>query len=216
MRLVQRFKASPALVVASLALLVSLTGTSVAAVEQFIPRNSVGTKHVKKNAITTKKIKNGTLTRSDFRRGTLLRGARGLRGAAGPAGAAGPRGPSDLRQALNGPATPWSTTFATQRSLSLPVGSWLVTATLTADSNGIAGSTQTCQCRLSIGGSVVDQMEVTLGGALEPGEKTAITLQGGGTLAAAGAADLQCQSSGLGSVLNPSVTAVQVATLTNA
>ena len=58
-------------------------------------------------------------------------------------------------------------------------------------------------------------MEVTLGGNLEPGEKTAITLQGGGTLAATGPADLQCQSTGLGSVLNPSVTAVQVATLTN-
>jgi hypothetical protein len=215
MRLVQRFKASPALVVASLALLVSLTGTSVAAVEQFIPRNSVGTKHVKKNAITTKKIKNGTLTRSDFRRGTLLRGSRGLRGATGPAGAAGPRGPSDLRQALNGPAATWSTTFATQRSLSLPAGSWLVTATLTADSDALAGTTQTCQCRLSIGGSVVDQMEVTLGGNLEPGEKTAITLQGGGTLSATGPADLQCNSTGLGSVVNPSLTAVQVATLTN-
>jgi len=47
-------------------------------------------------------------------------------------------------------------------------------------------------------------------------ERAAITLQGGRTLAAAGTADLQCQSTGAGSVLHPSITAIQVATLTSA
>lgn len=210
MRFIERFKASPALVVASIALLVALTGTSVAAVQQVLPRNSVGAKHVKKNAITTKKIRNGTLLRADFKRGQLPRGVRG------PAGPAGQRGPSDVRQIADGTATAWSATFATQRSLSLPVGSWLVSATLAADSNAAAGTTQTCQCRLSVGGTVVDQVELTLGGSTESSERAAITLQGGRTLAAAGTADLQCQSTGTGSVLHPSITAIQVATLTSA
>lgn len=210
MRFIERFKASPALVVASIALLVALTGTSVAAVQQVLPRNSVGAKHVKKNAITTKKIRNGTLLRADFKRGQLPRGLRG------PAGPAGQRGPSDVRQIADGTATAWSATFATQRSLSLPVGSWLVSATLAADSNAAAGTTQTCQCRLSVGGTVVDQVELTLGGSTESSERAAITLQGGRTLAAAGTADLQCQSTGTGSVLHPSITAIQVATLTSA
>ncbi len=213
MRFIERFKASPALVVASLALLVSLTGTSVAAVQQVLPRNSVGTKQVKKNAITTKKIRNGTLLRADFRRGQLPRGARGT---AGPAGAAGARGPSDVRQIADGATTAWSSTFASQRSLSLPVGSWLVTATLGVDSNGTAGTTQTCTCRLAVGGTVVDQVELVLGGNATVNEKAAITLQGGRAITAAGNAELQCQSTGAGSVMNPSITAIQVATLTNA
>ena len=212
MRLVERFKASPALVVASLALLVALTGTSVAAVQQ-LPRNSVGAQQVKKNAITTKKIRNGTLLRADFRRGQLPRGLRGLRGAAGPAGQ---RGPSDVRQIADGTATAWSAAFATQRSLSLPVGSWLVTATLGVDSNGTAGTTQTCTCRLAVGGTVVDEVELVLGGNATVNEKAAITLQGGRAITAAGSAELQCQSTGAGSVANPSITAIQVATLTNA
>jgi hypothetical protein len=92
MGLVRRFKASPALVVACLALLVSLTGTSVAAVSQ-LAKNSVGTPQLKKNAVTSPKVKNGTLVRADFKSGTLLRGPAGPRGATGETGATGPPGP---------------------------------------------------------------------------------------------------------------------------
>jgi len=217
MRFIERFKASPALVVASLALLVSLTGTSVAAVQQVLPRNSVGAKHVKKNAITAKHVKraaittnevrNRSLTRADFRRGTLLRG---------PAGPGGQRGPSDVRQILNGATTAWSGNFATQRSLSLPAGSWLVTATLGVDSQGAAGTTQTCTCRLAVGGAVVDQVDLTLGANSTVNEKAAITLQGGRAITAASSTELQCQSTGAGRVTHASLHAIQVANLTTA
>ncbi len=53
---------SPALVVAFVALLVALGGTSYAAFS--VPKNSVGTKQLKNGAVTTKKIKNGTVTKS--------------------------------------------------------------------------------------------------------------------------------------------------------
>jgi hypothetical protein len=56
---------SPALVVACLALLVSLGGTSVAAVNALAP-NSVGTSQLKNNAVVTAKIKSGGVGVSDI------------------------------------------------------------------------------------------------------------------------------------------------------
>src|ERR671910_16545 len=63
---------SPAMVVACLALLIALGGTSVAAVTA-IPRNSVGTPQLKKNTVVSAKVKNGS-----------LRGADSPRNSAGP------------------------------------------------------------------------------------------------------------------------------------
>ena len=65
-----------------LALLVALGGTSYAAIN--LPRNSVGTKHIKRGAVTLPKIAAGTRS--------SLQGQRGPTGAAGPAGPTGPTG----------------------------------------------------------------------------------------------------------------------------
>jgi hypothetical protein len=56
---------SPALVVACVALLISLGGTSVAAVNALAP-NSVGTSQLKNNAVVTAKIKSGGVGASDI------------------------------------------------------------------------------------------------------------------------------------------------------
>jgi hypothetical protein len=79
---------SPAIVIASIALLVSLTGTSIAAVSA-LPRASVGTPQLKDNAVTSRKVKNFSLARNDFKTGQLPRGPVGARGPQGPAGPAG-------------------------------------------------------------------------------------------------------------------------------
>jgi hypothetical protein len=79
---------SPAMVIASIALLVSLTGTSVAAVTA-IPRLSVGTAQLRPNAVTSAKVRNFSLLRRDFRRGQIPAGPTGARGPQGPPGAAG-------------------------------------------------------------------------------------------------------------------------------
>ena len=60
MKLLVRFRPSPAMVVACLALLIALGGTSYAAIS--LPRNSVGAKQLKKNAVTTPKVKNNAIT----------------------------------------------------------------------------------------------------------------------------------------------------------
>lgn len=51
---------SPAMVVACIALLIALGGTSYAAIK--LPRNSVGAKQLKRNAVTTPKVKNNAIT----------------------------------------------------------------------------------------------------------------------------------------------------------
>jgi hypothetical protein len=60
---------SPSLILAFVALLVALGGTSYAAIT--LPKNSVGTKQLKKNAVTSAKIKRGAVTRSDIRNGAV-------------------------------------------------------------------------------------------------------------------------------------------------
>jgi hypothetical protein len=94
------------MVVACIALLVSLTGTSVAAVSQ-LARNSVGTPQLKngavstaklkRNAVTSAKVLNGSLLRADFKAGQVP---------AGPQGPPGPQGTQGV-QGVQGPAGPF-------------------------------------------------------------------------------------------------------------
>jgi len=77
-------------VIAFLALLIALGGTSYAAIK--LPANSVGSKQIKKNAVTGKKVKDRSLTASDFATGQLPAGAVGPTGPAGKDGAPGKDG----------------------------------------------------------------------------------------------------------------------------
>jgi hypothetical protein len=95
------------MVVACVALLVALGGTSVAAVNALAP-NSVGpvqlragavtNPKLRNNAVTGLKVRNCSLTAADFVAGSLPRGPAGPAGAAGPAGPAGTVGPITVRQ----------------------------------------------------------------------------------------------------------------------
>ena len=104
---------SPAVVVACLALLVALGGTSIAAVSQLVPRNSVGPAQlqdaavtnakIRSNAVNSAKVANRSLLRSDFASGQLPAGPvgpQGPAGPAGPAGAAGAAGPAGVIGAI--------------------------------------------------------------------------------------------------------------------
>ncbi len=96
-----RRRPSPAMIVACIALLVSLGGTSIAAVSQLGP-NSVGTPQlrngavtnakVRNNAINSAKVQNRSLLRSDFAPGQLPAGPTGPQGPTGSTGPAGPAG----------------------------------------------------------------------------------------------------------------------------
>lgn len=100
---------SPALVVACLALLVALGGTSVAAVSQ-LARGSVGTPQLRagavtnakiaNNAVTSAKVRNRSLLRVDFAPGQLPAGPVGPQGPQGPPGPQGPAGPPGVVGAI--------------------------------------------------------------------------------------------------------------------
>jgi hypothetical protein len=101
---------SPAMVVACVALIVALGGTSVAAVSQLVPRNSVGPRQIqfgavtgpkiRNNAVTSVKVANRSLLRADFAPGQLPAGPTGPMGPAGPAGPAGAAGPAGVIGAI--------------------------------------------------------------------------------------------------------------------
>jgi len=78
----RRCRPSPALVVASMALLIALGGTGYAATR--LPRNSV----------TTVQVKDFSLLARDFKRGQIRPGPAGPPGPQGPAGPQGPQGPA--------------------------------------------------------------------------------------------------------------------------
>ena len=61
---VKRLRPSPAMIVAIIALVLSLGGTSYAAIVP--PAGSVGTTQLKKNAVVSSKVKNGSLTTADI------------------------------------------------------------------------------------------------------------------------------------------------------
>ena len=99
MNVLTRFRPSPAMVIACIALTVALGGTSVAAINA-LPRNSVGTKQLKKNAVTGPKIKasavtgvkvaNNSLTGADVNEASLGQvPSAASAGTAAPSGAAG-------------------------------------------------------------------------------------------------------------------------------
>lgn len=100
---------SPAMGVAVFALFVALGGASVAATNDFLPRNSVGTAQIQNNSVTRAKIahqsitnvliKPGSLMASSFAAGQIPAGPKGDTGAAGqagPKGATGAQGPAGV------------------------------------------------------------------------------------------------------------------------
>lgn len=71
MRRFIRHRPSPAMVVACIALLVALGGTSYAAIR--LPANSVGSKQIKNSAVTSLKVKNDSLTGADIKESALAK-----------------------------------------------------------------------------------------------------------------------------------------------
>lgn len=106
---------SPAMVVACIAMFVSLAGTSYATVTQVIPRNAVGPVQLKNNSVTSEKVRDFSLRLWDFKRGQLPRGPVGPAGPAGPQGPAGGIGPLILHESsVLVPANTTNSRYATR------------------------------------------------------------------------------------------------------
>ena len=100
---------SPALVIALVALISSLTGGAVAATlitGDDIARKAIAKKHIKKNAVNSKKVANGTLLQKDFKEGQFPgTGPQGLQGPRGPQGPAGEDGADGQDGAAGAPGS---------------------------------------------------------------------------------------------------------------
>lgn len=99
-----RLRPSPAMIVACIALAVSLGGTSYAVLK--LPKNSVGSKQLKRNAVTGKNVKSRSLTADDFKEGELPAGSQGPQG---PTGATGPAGSAIAYARVLGSVPPTAT-----------------------------------------------------------------------------------------------------------
>ena len=94
---------SPAMIVALIALVFSLAGTSYAVTK--LPSNSVGTAQIKNSAVTSQKIKDGSVAPVDLTAAAkaTLQGAKGDTGAAGGPGATGGPGVNKIASLSENP-----------------------------------------------------------------------------------------------------------------
>jgi hypothetical protein len=198
-------------VTATLALVIALGGTSYAAIK--LPRNSVSSIHVKDRSLLKK----------DFKTGQLPAGKRGPAGPQGPAGAAGGAGAGGgggsavvVNRAEGIDALVPGNGDQLIQSVSLPAGSWAVTAKFIGE-NGTAADGGRLACTLTLGGAAIDTLGPGAGVDFDPGAAT-LTLTGAGTLGAAGTAAVVCNTSNTvaaGSYRARSITAVSAGSVAN-
>ncbi|HYF74383.1 MAG TPA: hypothetical protein VD864_16260 [Nocardioides sp.] len=146
--LARRLVPSPAMLVALLALMIAMSGTSYAAVT--LAKNSVRSPHIvngqvkaadlASSSVTTAKVQDGSLVAGDFAPGELPAGAEGPAGPPGVAGPAGPAGP----QGIPGPVD-----TVTVVAGSAPVGV-----------NGFGGATANCPAGMEAIGGGADAANV--------------------------------------------------------
>jgi hypothetical protein len=198
------------MVVALVALLVALAGTSVAAVTA-LPNNSVGTAQLKSNAVTSAKIKNGQVKPSDLSASAKTSGPQGPPGPQGPQGPQGPAGvasPGYVAQVASDTSTSSITTNATSygdlpgadETITVPTGEtgklyvWFsaesnctggagyCSARITVDGNEIEPSAGSDFAFDSLGDSSESHSMVRVSGTLAAGSHT-VKVQGGTTSA---------------------------------
>ena len=186
-------------VVASLALFVALGGVSYAAVK--LPRNSVGSRAIKKNAVTGAKVKDSSLTGADIRNSSLTAAdfAGSVTGPAGPqgsAGVAGAPGPSDAYASHVPGGVNSSSTEADLTSVSVPAGSYVVTAKLYGLRQG-EGTTDLL-CSLWNGS---EQLDFTHADPNNPADQPYVQLPLEGFATVTGPATFRLACSGSGGVI---------------
>ena len=191
-------------VTATLALVVALGGTSYAAIK--LPRNSV----------SSIQVKDRSLLKKDFRTGQLPRGKTGATGAQGPAGAAGAAGGSSgiLNRAEAAEALVPGTGDQVIQSMSLPAGSFVITAKFVAENGTPGEGVGRLSCTLTLAGAALDNLGP---GSIDfdPGTSSN-TLTGAGSLGAPGTAAVVCNTAntvGAGSYRGRSMTAVSVSSV---
>lgn len=147
-------------VVATLALVLALGGTSYAVSK--LPPNSVGALQLKRGAVSRDKVQNGSIGRDKLAPDALVAGPRGPRGPEGVAGATGARGPSEVFITRNnaGLAIPLGSS-ATVGELSLPPGAYALD--FAAHTYLASAGATWVDCRLDADGTQLNKTAVLVG-----------------------------------------------------
>jgi hypothetical protein len=205
----RKFKPSPAMVVALLALIVALGGSAFATgyvitkssqikdgviTASDVKNGSLASSDIKDSSLTGTDVKDGSLVSRDFKAGQLPAGQQGPRGDQGPPGTqgsqgeVGPRGPSDLYTGFTETFTMAAySDFFDLVAIHPPAGSYFVYANATVSNP--TDDTLTLKCYISGSpGSLdpeyyADATELVLA----PHEKGSISLSGSITLPGPGA-----------------------------
>jgi hypothetical protein len=176
MRSLVKRRPSPAMVVASTALFVSLGGVSYG-----LATGSIGSREIRNNSIRSVDVRNSSLLARDFKAGQLPRGEQGP---------AGQRGPSDAISLENvGGGDLPSTAGPTIARLTLAPGAYIVIARLVI--SGASATSYRGDCELRAG-QLTDKASVS--GVAPSGVtgSTPVTLVVPAQLSAAGEAILAC------------------------
>jgi hypothetical protein len=216
-RRITRHAPSPAMVVASAALLIALTGTSIAAVEASVPKNSVGSAQLKNNAVTAAKIASNAVTSAKIASNAVtsakiasnaVTGAKVQDGSLVAADfGAGQLAGDAFARFLNGPiVVPGTSTTIASLTIS-QTGNYLIWAKTYVT----APLANTVTCRLEAGADFdVSQTSVSAGSS------ATLALNVGHNFAASGTADLKCEGSIVGAQANfIKISAIRLASLTN-
>lgn len=184
---------SPALVVAVVALVVALGGTSYAAI--ILPANSVGTKQLKKHAVTPAKIAPTTIA--------LFKGQKGAPGAQGIQGVQGVPGPA-------GPSNGYfARSFSSPVSLAVPAGDYMIYGQ--ASVGNLTGSAIQASCSLSADGTALSAQNGANGVTIPTSGDNEISDEGVAHLSAAGSLENTCNTGG-GFTFSDAITAIKVQT----
>jgi hypothetical protein len=213
-------RVSPALVVACIALVVALGGTTYAAIS--LPARSVGTPQLKPDAVTSVKVKNGTLKLVDFAKGEVPEGARGTQGPAGRKGDTGAIGATGAAGATGAPGPTSAYVDTNDLVVNVPAGADYRIATLAITQPGkyviwskvwlvrpMAGQATTGTCKLNAGG-VQDLTFWSAPTGLATSAANLITHE----FEAAGTINLYCSASGASTATNAKIVAIPVGSLT--
>lgn len=208
----RNLRPTPSMVVACVALLVSLGGVGWAAVR--LPAGSVGTKQLAADSVTSAKVKNGTLRRADFDPAQLPAGPAGPKGDKGEKGDTGERGatgPSDGYVDTNtGPVSFPAGTPTRVATLRLPdAGKYIVWSKVFLVRPN-AGQPTDFSCALTGGGRsdiAVDSAPTGLFSTIA--DTLALDVDSATTV------NLNCTGSGAGTANGATIAAVRVATLTS-
>jgi hypothetical protein len=231
MRTLALRRPSPALVVACIALLVALGGTSIAAVTQ-VPKNSVGANQLKSNAVTTPKIKNAAVNASKIANNAVVAAKIASNAVTSPKIAAnavtgakiadGSVAAADLAEGVlptpsaafsrfvNGPV-PVPDAISEIANLSIPAaGAYVISSKVVLASSAVDG---TVTCRLEAG-TDADESQTILGDATSPATISNLVVH---NFTAAGSVSFRCGRTSLlaADASQIKIAAIGVTTLTN-